>query len=156
MKNLFTTSILGIVILLSACSTPPEEKVEVEVTVVEEPIISSEKTKEVIDHHLTAFGQNDLQAVLDDYTDESIIMTPDSTFKGLDQISGLFQGLFQSFPTEGTTFELDNMVIENEVAYIVWHATTPSVEVPLGTDTFIIEDGKIKWQTFAGMINPIQ
>ena len=64
--------------------------------------------------------------------------------------------MFPAFPSEGTVLEIDRMVIENELAYIVWHAKTPTVEVPLGTDTFIIEDGKIKLQTFAGVINPVK
>jgi hypothetical protein len=51
---------------------------------------------------------------------------------------------------------MDKMIIENELAYIVWHAKTPTIEIPLGTDTFIIKSGKIKRQTFAAVINPIE
>lgn len=50
---------------------------------------------------------------------------------------------------------MDKAVVDNAVAYILWHATTPTIEVPLGTDTFVILDGKIKFQTFAGVINPV-
>ncbi len=44
--------------------------------------------------------------------------------------------------------------VEGEVAYIVWHANCASAEVALGTDTFVVRDGKIAVQTFAAKINP--
>ena len=147
---------LGILAILFACTAQVEQTAEVETEAPKAPMRSSEKTKEVIEHHLSAFGQNDLQGVLSDYTDESIILTPDATIKGLAEIEPFFAGLFEGFPTDGTDFSLDKMTVENEIAYIIWHATTPSLDVPFGTDTFVVEDGKIVRQTFAGVINPVQ
>jgi hypothetical protein len=37
--------------------------------------------------------------------------------------------------------------------YLVWKAKTPSLHVPMGSDTFIIKDGKISQQTFVGQLN---
>lgn len=108
----------------------------------------------VLNHHLQAFMDNDLEEVLADYTDQSMLMTPDSTYVGLEQIGGLFTALFPMFPTEGTTIEPDKIEFVDNMAYLVWHGESPSVSVPLATDTFIFEDGKIHRQTFAGMINP--
>jgi hypothetical protein len=42
--------------------------------------------------------------------------------------------------------------VSDELVFIVWHATTPSLEVALGTDTFLIKRGKINRQTFAGQM----
>ncbi len=156
MEKLFQPIFLGLFTML-ACSGPIEQKVQIEEpAVAAEPSRSSDKTKEVLERHLNAFVQNDLEAIVADYTDESIIMTPDSTYKGLEQISAFFSGLLPSFPTEGTSLEVDKMVIENELAYIIWHAATPTLEIPFGTDTFIVEEGKIQRQTFAGVINPVE
>ena len=55
-----------------------------------------------------------------------------------------------------SAFVMDNMVIENEVVYIIWYCSTPSLDIPLGTDTFIIKDGKINVQTFAAVLNPVE
>jgi hypothetical protein len=44
--------------------------------------------------------------------------------------------------------------VHGEIAYIVWKADTPSLDVPLGTDTFVVRDGKIVVQTFAGQLIP--
>ncbi len=46
------------------------------------------------------------------------------------------------------------MTIEGDVAYIVWHATCASANVPLATDTWIVRDGKIATQTLAAWIDP--
>jgi hypothetical protein len=155
MKKLSPILLFGLLALLFACTGPVEETAEVEeVPVVQEPVSSSEQSEEVLNNHLAAFMANDLEAVMVDYSDNSVVITPDSTYNGLEQIKGLFSSLFPAFPTEGTTIELDKMVIENEVAYIIWHGSSPSVDVPFATDTFIIEDGKIQRQTFAGIINP--
>ena len=47
---------------------------------------------------------------------------------------------------------MDAMDIEGEVAFIAWHSSNKGAEVTLGTDTFIIRDGKIAVQTFAAKI----
>lgn len=140
-----------------SCTAPVESNEETSQPeeVSSEPVIDQETTQAVLDHHLSAFGANDLDAIMEDYADEATLITPDSTFHGKEQINAFFEGLFLSFPTEGTAFTMDKAVVDNEVAYILWHATTPTIEVPLGTDTFVILDGKIKFQTFAGVINPV-
>jgi hypothetical protein len=45
-------------------------------------------------------------------------------------------------------------VIEGQVAYIVWTAETADNVYELATDTFLVRDGKIAVQTFAGKVTP--
>lgn len=157
MKNLLKIIILGSLIFSIGCKDSTEQKANEEVVeevVVVEQAISGEQTKAVLEHHLKAFSENNLEEVMADYTAESILVTPDSTYTGLASIQNLFVGLFPAFPTEGTTIEMDNMFIQDELAYILWHADTPTLDIPMGTDTFIIVDGKIVKQTFTGILNP--
>lgn len=112
----------------------------------------NDATRDIIIHHLGSFQNNDLEAVIADYTNESIFITQDATYKGPEEIIGFFAGLMIHFPKQQSRFELDKLVVNNELAYIVWHANTPSLEVPMGTDTFIIKEGKIYRQTFAGQL----
>jgi hypothetical protein len=44
------------------------------------------------------------------------------------------------------------MIIHGELVFIVWQATTPTLNVPLGSDTFAVKDGKIHRQTFVGQL----
>ena len=95
-----------------------------------------------------------MDALLSDYTEESVVLTPDTTLIGLDQIKALFANMGSMFPAEGSEFVLDRMDINNELGYIIWHANTPIVKIPLGTDTYIVKDGKIIKQTFAAKVEP--
>ena len=49
----------------------------------------------------------------------------------------------------GSKFEMIKQIIDGEIAYIVWTLESEQVKVILGTDTFVIRDGKILTQTFA-------
>lgn len=112
----------------------------------------SNTSKNVLRSHLSSFLENDLAAVMSDYTDESILITQEKTYKGLQEIKLFFAGLITHFPNQKSSFDLDKLVVYDDFAYIVWHAKTPSIEVPLATDTYIINEGKIYRQTFTGQI----
>jgi hypothetical protein len=47
---------------------------------------------------------------------------------------------------------MDRTEVVGEIAYIVWHSVNQGADVTLGTDTFVIRDGKIAVQTFAARI----
>lgn len=112
----------------------------------------SDATRDIVLHHLASFQDNDLEAVLSDYTNESVLITQDATYTGPEEIKVFFAALMIHFPKKTSDFELDKVVVSNELVYIAWHAHTPSLEVSLGTDTFIVREGKIIQQTFAGQL----
>jgi hypothetical protein len=112
-------------------------------------------TRKVFDHHFQTFKDNDLEGVMADYTEESVLITPDQTFKGLAEIRQNFVNAFNALPREGTTFTVDKTVISGDVAYFVWRATTPTLVFKYATDTFIIKGGKIVSQTYAGDVVPV-
>ena len=103
-------------------------------------------TQEVLDHHLGAFGEG-LESILSDYNDNSCVISPQGTFKGMDEIRAFFTAFVGGLP-EGfmDKFNITNSTVEGEIAYITWDAMP---WFPLGTDTFVIRDGKILYQTFA-------
>ncbi|MBA4166104.1 MAG: nuclear transport factor 2 family protein [Chitinophagaceae bacterium] len=112
----------------------------------------SETSKNVVERHLKAFADNDLEVLMSDYTTESILITQEATYTSLQGIKAFFAGLNVHFPKQKSTFVLDNFVAKDDLVFIVWHARTPSLNVPLGSDTFIIKGGKISQQTFAGQL----
>jgi ketosteroid isomerase-like protein len=112
-------------------------------------------TKAVLDHHLAAFGAGDTDEILKDYTDESVMVTPNGVTRGPDALRPVFNELFTGLFAPGTyEFGMDAMEVEGEVAFIAWHATCGEADVPLGTDTFLVRDGKIAVQTLAAQIVP--
>jgi len=52
------------------------------------------------------------------------------------------------------SFEMLGQEVDGDTAYIVWKAETADNRFELGTDTFIVQNGKIVTQTFAGKISP--
>ncbi|RDY60937.1 nuclear transport factor 2 family protein [Flagellimonas nanhaiensis] len=105
-------------------------------------------TQEVLDRHLIAVDSHNLAAILQDYDETSIIATRESLFKGLKEIEGFFKKILPQYPQGNTTGELITSRVVGNMAYIVWNSKSPYVNIPVGTDTFIIENNKIKYQTF--------
>jgi uncharacterized protein (TIGR02246 family) len=112
-------------------------------------------TKAVLDHQFAAFSAGSADEVLKDFADDSVLITPDGVSKGRAAIHAAYSALFAGLFQPGTyDFTLDAMHIEGEVAYIAWRANCAAAEVPLGTDTFVVRNGKIVAQTFAAKIDP--
>jgi ketosteroid isomerase-like protein len=110
-------------------------------------------TSEVLNHHLTAFGANDLDEILKDYTEESEVLTPDGPLKGLVAIRRFFAAYFVTIPT-GSAFEMKQLTITGNAAYIVWSSDSGVASIPLGTDSFFLEGDKIRLHTVAAHILP--
>ncbi|MEN9703636.1 MAG: hypothetical protein RLZZ209_1064 [Bacteroidota bacterium] len=107
-------------------------------------------TLAVFQHHSKALGENNIDDIMADYTEESIVITPEGTYSGLAEIRKAFVEIVKSFPTKGSTFNVIKTAVKNDVFYVAWSAKTPVVEYTFATDTFIIQGGKILRQTFAG------
>jgi predicted SnoaL-like aldol condensation-catalyzing enzyme len=113
-------------------------------------ISTSDVTKSVVMNHLNSFFENDLEGVLSDYNDTSVLITHTATYEGVDEIRVFFADLMKHFPKQRSAFELDKFIVRDGLVYITWHADTPTLNVSLATDTFIVKEGKIHQQTFAG------
>lgn len=113
--------------------------------------IDPEVTKQVLEHHWETFKENDLEGVMADYTEESILITPDATYKGLDAIRENFVQAFKAFPSEENPLTLNKTVVQKDVGYILWEASTNDFELRFATDTFLVRDGKIIRQTYGGV-----
>lgn len=112
----------------------------------------SKDSENVLLRHLHSFGNNDLETLMKDYTEQSVLITHDKTYTGISEIKKFFTQLMNHFPNDHSDFVLDKLVAVDDLGFIIWHATTPSLEVSLGTDTFVIKKGKIFQQTFAGQM----
>lgn len=111
-------------------------------------------TKDVIDHHLKSFGKSDLEGILSDYSPGVIFFTANGALRGIDEIRPLFQAMIAEFGKPGATFHLKQQSIEGDHAYILWNAETADNVYELGTDTFVVSDGKIVAQSYTSKIAP--
>jgi ketosteroid isomerase-like protein len=111
-------------------------------------------TKSVIDHHLQCFGEGDLEGILSDYAPDAVLFTPAGPLKGEAAIRPLFQAMIAEFGKPGAAFDLKQQFIEADHAYILWAAETADNVYELGTDTFVVRDGKIVAQSYASRMTP--
>lgn len=105
-------------------------------------------TETVVQTHLQAFiRQQGVDAIVRDYHDDASFLSEARTYHGKGEIREFFQAFLASLPADATDrFSLRTLRVDGEVAYITWSL---GADVPLGTDTFVVRDGKIVSQTFA-------
>jgi ketosteroid isomerase-like protein len=106
-------------------------------------------TEATLTHHLQALYEG-VEAVLSDYTEESVLFTPDGPVRGLAGIRAFFENFINNSPAE--LFQAVTLVrqdIVGEAAYIIWKAEP---YVSFATDTFVIRNGKIVFQTYAAVV----
>jgi ketosteroid isomerase-like protein len=108
---------------------------------------TASQTEAVLGHHLESFGAKDVNGIMEDFAEDSVLVTPDASFEGLTAIRGFFDAFMPAVTPELlANYVMDRQVVHGELAYIVWNSGST---IPLGTDTFIVRNGKIKYQTFA-------
>jgi len=110
--------------------------------------MSGAATEAVLRNHLRAATVG-LDAIMQDYTESSVLITRDSTHRGLVEIRRFFTTLLESLPAG--FFDGLNMIrqeIVGEVAYILWERKP---FLSQATDTFVVRDGKILYQTFVAL-----
>ena len=110
-------------------------------------------TEEVYSHHADAFLNQDIDKLMKDYSENSVLITPDGKiFKGMEEIRATFEYAFSEVFPPQTRLDVSKQVIEGELVFVIYTATdeaTGEMFMPFATDTFIIQDGKIKYQTVA-------
>lgn len=74
----------------------------------------------------------------------------------LEEIQENFKNAYHTFPQAQTTFRLNKSVIVGDVGYILWQAKTPALDLTYASDTFIIREGKIISQTYAGVARTLK
>lgn len=111
-------------------------------------------TQDVLDHHLKALVAGDVDEVMADYDDSSVLATQQATLRGLTALREFFVGAVTELLPPGSELQLTTQVVDGEHAYIVWHGESEKYRLAFGTDTFVVRGGKIVFQSFAGQIEP--
>jgi hypothetical protein len=105
-------------------------------------------TEAVVRNHLQAFlEQEGVDSIVKDYHDAARFYTETKIFHGKHEVHGFFVDFLDALPAGAMErFQLRSLQIEGKIAYITWCVGR---DIPLGTDTFVVDDGKIVAQTFA-------
>ena len=108
----------------------------------------SAATEAVVRNHLQTFlEQKGIAAIVNDYDDTARVFSEAKIYHGKQEIHGFFSEFIDSLPAGAIDqFALKSMQVDGNIAYITWQVGSA---IPLGTDTFVVDDGKIICQTFA-------
>ncbi len=111
--------------------------------------VTEQQTRAVFDHHMQVYLAKDLDGLLSDYTEESVVIVnlAPEPLKGLAAIRGLYaQAMEMLTPDILSQVKIARQAVDGEIAYIAFSA---GPAVPLISDTFVIRGGKIVAQTSA-------
>jgi ketosteroid isomerase-like protein len=108
---------------------------------------ATEDTAATLARHIQAVTSGDVDAVLRNFSDESVVFTPDGRLHGLSAIRKDTEAFFESSPPAMMpAFQIVRQDVDGEVAYLLWKAEP---FVTLAAETFVVRAGKIVAQTFA-------
>lgn len=131
-----------------------------------------DQTEAVFDHHVGEFLAGDLDGIMEDYTDTSVVslsqtivgvgvngedLEVEQTFTGLVEIRALFASLLADFGVVlngDSTFIPDSVNITGRNVRVHWHAETPNNVYNSGFDKIQILNNKIKKQTVDIVVTP--
>ena len=95
--------------------------------------------------HLRAVNKGDVQAILEDYADDSVILTAQGALEGKTGVDAFFTQAFSLLPEAEVT--ATSTVVSGDAMLVRWTAESPAGRVDDGVDTFVVEDGLIKLQS---------
>ena len=100
--------------------------------------------QEVFEHHVAAVGAGDLDAIVADYTDDAVLITPEDVARGRDGIRQFFASLLGEVPD--AAWDIPTRVFEGDVLFIEWTAVADRARAE-GVDTFVFTDDGIRVRT---------
>lgn len=110
-------------------------------------------TEEVVRHHCRVLAEGDVPATVSDYAPDAYIFTPGGVVQGHEAITKFFEASVAGCMPPDAEQEFTKMEFKGELGQIVWKGESRFCSIPFGTDTFVVRDGFIVMQTFAGIIN---
>lgn len=107
-------------------------------------------TESVLKHHVQALMSRNLDEILKDYCEDSVMCSPMGTAKGLKGIRETFTAALGMLPPEAmANMKTIKQDIDGEYAYVLWSALPV---VKFAGDTFHVHNGIIIMQSFVGQM----
>jgi ketosteroid isomerase-like protein len=101
--------------------------------------------QEVFAHHGQALAAGDLDEIVVDYTDDSVLITAAGVARGKAGIRKVFANLLDDLPN--AAWDLKTQIFDGDVLFLEWAADSAVNRVDDGVDTFVFRDGAIRAQT---------
>jgi ketosteroid isomerase-like protein len=104
-------------------------------------------------HRIDAFNRGDVDALVNDYTPNSMIITPMGNMTGPEMARQMIAGFVQEFGDR--KLEIIKINSAGNVAHFSWKAETPKTMFSFGNETYFLDSGgKIIAHVFDGVMSP--
>lgn len=106
-------------------------------------------TEAILNRHLEASGNQDVDALLADYADDAIVISEGDVYRGRSEIRSHYEELFDRLAggdggeDETGDFSLLRQVVEDDYITFSYRMETPDAVWEFATDTIVVEDGQI-------------
>jgi ketosteroid isomerase-like protein len=101
--------------------------------------------QEVFQHHAEVLIAGDIDGIVEDYSDDAVLITPAGALHGKDGVRQGFEKLLADLPS--ADWDVPTQIFEGDVLFIEWSAKAASTYAEDGIDTFVFADGLIRAQT---------
>jgi hypothetical protein len=101
--------------------------------------------QELFAHHGKALAAGDLDEIVADYTDDSVVITTAGASRGKEGARKAFVKLLDDLPN--AAWDLKTQIFDGDVLFLEWAADSAINRVDDGVDTFVFRDGMICAQT---------
>jgi hypothetical protein len=119
------------------------------------PTMSIRSTQEVFEDHLRKRVEDNFEGDLKlNYAPDLVMLTCSGIFRGYEGLRQSHQVLMKALPA--AKIECFNKLIDREFAFLEWSAKTDSVELTEGADSFVIREGKIRFQSIHYKVHPLE
>ena len=92
-----------------------------------------------------ALAAGDLDEIVADYADDSVVITSAGIARGRDGVRTVFAKLLDDLPN--AAWDLKTQILDGDVLFLEWAADSAVNRVDDGVDTFVFRDGMIQVQT---------
>lgn len=106
-------------------------------------------TQDLVARHLAASAKGDVEAIVADYSDHAVSISPGGVTHGKEELRKLFTAIFGGPPGSHPPLVLQQQVYDGEIGYITWTQNAGTPQEVHGSDTFVVRKGKIVAQTVA-------
>jgi ketosteroid isomerase-like protein len=150
----FKTVLIASLLATAGCSAKSETAAPADSAATKQMSAAS-----VVEHHVAAMKSGDLNAVMSDYADDTVVITPQGLVADQTpaQGPGVYSGLGNARKVFATLTKTDNMgavksmksrIVErgNDVALLYWTQLAGTPKEVSGHDVFVVKNNKVVFQ----------
>jgi hypothetical protein len=101
--------------------------------------------EEVWQHHLAALDAGDLDEIVADYADDSVLITSNNIWRGKDGVRTAYAQSGEQF--KNVVFDRPTQIFAGNVLFVEFTGSSAETTVLAGAETFVFRDGLIQTQT---------